>query len=208
MPRKRNYDNDYPSVTQVLDGLRKPALEYWFKANTPQFIEEASRKGKTIGTQIHEAIDHFIATGELKIDTEYPDEVTNALKGFALFRQEHPEIILRNSEKKMTSEKHQFNGTMDIEGENGCLMVGDWKTGQAKEEERPSIYDEYRWQVSAYVNLFNEVTGQNVNRAFIVALAKDKVAYNLDYVEEAEIVESFENVFLPALKICQYKRRK
>jgi hypothetical protein len=40
-----------------------------------------------------------------------------------------------------------------------------------------------------------------------LALAKDKIAYNLQVVSEEEIEGSFKGVFLPALKIWQYQHR-
>lgn len=205
--KHRAYDNDYPSVTQILDQLRKIGLEYWFKTNTPEYIAKASAKGKNIGTATHTAIENFINTGVLSVDTEYPEEVTTALKSFALFRQEHPEIKLMNSELKLTSNIHGFNGTMDVMGEiDRVAIVGDWKTGEAKDKPFPTIYDEYIYQVSAYLHLYNEVNGTNVSRAFILSIAKDKVAYNLKFIEKEEIELCFKEVFLSALRILNYKK--
>src|SRR3990167_1699138 len=82
---KRNYDNDYPSVTTILGLLRKIGLEMWFKYNSAKFCDEKSNKGKLIGTQIHEAIQSYIETGTAKIETEYDKEVMNALNSFIAF---------------------------------------------------------------------------------------------------------------------------
>jgi hypothetical protein len=207
--KHREYDNDFPSVTQVLDVMRKPGLEMWYKINTPQFIQEAMIKGRTIGTATHTAIESFINTGLLTVDTEYPDEVTLALQSFAMFKKEHPEVILSGSETKMTSFKHGYNGTMDIIGEIGGIKhAGDWKTSAAKDNEKPEIYDEAKTQVSAYAMAYNEVFNANLERAFIVSLAKDKVAYNFEVIEKEEIESRFNEIFLSALKIKNYKRRK
>lgn len=202
---KREYNNDYPSVTQVLNVLRKIALEAWFKKNTPEFIQQESKRGKDIGTQIHECIHNYIQTGESKIETEFAEEVTNALKSFMLFRKEHPEIELKNAEVPLTSEIHRYNGTIDCIGND---IIVDWKTGNAKEEEKPAIYPEYLYQVSAYVFLWNETQKENIKQAVIVAIAKDKVAYNLEYMDLKKLEECFYEVFVPALRICNYQRRK
>lgn len=201
----RDYDNKYPSVTTILGVLRKMGLEYWFKVNTLKYITEATNKGKTIGTQTHEAIEHFINTGTAKIESEYPDEVTFALKSFMLFRKEHPEIVLKLTETKLTSEVYKYNGTLDAP----CPPVLiDWKTGEAKEKETPTIYDEWKYQASAYVNLWNENNPDNIiNKVIIVAIAKDKVAYKLCEMEQEEINGCFNEVFLPALKILTYQRK-
>jgi CRISPR/Cas system-associated exonuclease Cas4 (RecB family) len=202
---KRNYQNDYPSVTGILDVLRKIGLEWWFKVNTPQFIEEKSRKGKEIGTQIHEVIQSFIETGKAKVETQYAEEVSTALKSFMLFRKENPSIVMNKSEIALTSEQHKFNGTIDCMGNNVLI---DWKTGEAKKEEKPKIYDEYKYQVAAYVYLWNEVKKENIEKAIIVAVAKDKVAYNIHEMDRKEIDECFNEVFLSALKIKNYQNRK
>jgi len=207
---KRQYDNAYPSVTQVLDVLRKYGLEFWFKNNTLAFINEESEKGKLIGTQIHEAIQSHIEKNKARVDTEYHEEVMNALKGFMLFKKENPTIKLIRSEMMLTSEKHKYNGTMDCLGKiNDNIVVFDWKSGKIRQERTtPDIYDEYIYQVSAYVKAYNEVENQNVNEAYILALAKNKVAYTLKKIEAQEIEESFNEVFLPALKILYYQKRR
>lgn len=206
--KHREYDNDFPSVTQVLDVMRKPGLEMWYRINTPQFINEAMVKGKTIGTATHTAIESFINTGLLAVDTEYPDEVTFALQSFAAFKKEHPEVALSGSETKMTSFKYGYNGTMDIIGEiAGFKYAGDWKTTAAKDKEKPEIYDEAKTQVSAYAMAYNEMFNANLEKAFIVSLAKDKVAYNFEIIEKEEIESRFNEIFLSALKIKNYKRR-
>lgn len=202
--KKRDYQNDYPSVTEALGILRKIGLEMWFKYNTAAFCDAKSKKGKEIGTQIHEVIQGFIETGEAKVQTQYQDEVMNALKSFMLFRKDMPEIRLMKAEMALTSEKHRFNGTIDCIGE-GILV--DWKTGECKDKEQPPIYDEYKYQVAAYVHLYNEVNGASIEKAIIVAVAKDKISYNTHHMDKAEIESCFNEVFLPSLQILNHQRR-
>jgi hypothetical protein len=206
---KRNYDNNYPSVTTILGVLRKIGLEMWFKFNTAKFCTEESEKGKLIGTQIHEGIETFINTGEIKVKTEYAEEVTNALKGFVEFRKAYPEIKLSSSEVMMTSEIYHYNGTLDcVAEENGTAIILDWKTGQCKKKDKPDIYDEYKYQVSAYVKAYNEINKTDIKKAIILSLAKDRVAYNLYIMEEQEINDCFNEAFLPALKIYNYQQKQ
>jgi len=205
---KRQYDNEDPSVTQILDVLRKIGLEMWFKFNTIEFINKESSKGKLVGTQTHEAIESHINKEEVKIETEYHEEVMTALKSFMLFKKEHPEVKLFNSEMMLTSDVHKFNGTMDCIGEiDGEQVVFDWKTSQAKDKDKPTIYPEYLSQVSAYVTAYNEVNKTNICKAIIVSIAKDKVAYNYQMLEKEEIENEFNEIFLPCLRILNYKRR-
>lgn len=206
---KRAYNNDFPSVTTILGVLRKIGLENWYKYNTAAFCDEKSNRGKLIGTQIHEAIENYILKNDVKVDTEYAEEVTNALKGFMLFRKEHPEFILEWSEEMLTSNVHGFNGTMDCRAnKDGKVIVFDWKTGEAKKKNCPAIYDEYKYQVAAYVKAYNEVHGEDVGLAMIVCFAKDKVAYSMYTMERSEIEDCFNEAFLPALKIYNYQRKK
>ena len=205
----RAYNNGLPSVTTILGVLRKAGLEAWFKFNTLAFINKESEEGKTIGTQIHDAIQQNIEEKEVKIETAYAEQVTNALKGFMQFKKDYPEIKLKKAEMMLTSEKYGFNGTMDAYGKIGDdIVVFDWKTSKCKTKEKPDIYDEYRFQVSAYVKAFNETQEAQASRAFILSLAKDKVAYNFEEIAMKDIDEMFERVFLPALSIWNYQNKK
>jgi len=207
--KRRDYGNEYPSVTTILGVLRKIGLENWFKVNDVATINKESSEGKLIGTQIHEAIQQHIDKEEVKIETTFGEQVKNALDSFMLFKKEHKDIKLKRAEMALTSEKHGFNGTLDCIGKIGKdLVLLDWKTGKAKLKDKPDIYDEFRYQVAAYVTAFNETQEGKVVKAFILALAKDKVAYNFEEIEMSKIGEMFKEVFLPCLQIYNFQRRK
>jgi len=203
----RDYPNDYPSVTTILGVLRKIGLEAWFKYNTPQQIKKESDEGKLIGTQIHEAIHDYIKTVQVKVETIHAQAVMNALKGFIQFTKDHPGYTFKNAEIPLTSETYKFNGTLDCLAEHNGLLIADWKTGKAKDKDKPDIYDEYIFQVAAYVYLYNEVNKTNIDRAFILSLAKDKVAYNFLEVTKEMIDISLSQVFFPALSIYNGQKR-
>ncbi|GAG15842.1 unnamed protein product, partial [marine sediment metagenome] len=140
---KRNYQNNYVSVTQCLSALRKVGLEQWFLSNTRAFCNAESSKGKLIGTLIHQGIEDFTEGRKVKIETEYSGEIMNALNGFMIFRKEHPEIIFEKAEAALTSEKYQYNGTIDSKSsENNKSVVVDYKTGKTKKGELV-CYPEY-----------------------------------------------------------------
>jgi CRISPR/Cas system-associated exonuclease Cas4 (RecB family) len=205
---KRDYQNNYHSVTQALGVLRKIGLEMWFKFHTAQFCDEASAKGKLIGTQIHEAISNYILKKNVKVQTEYGEEVKNVLDSFILFRKEHPEFDLELTEIPLTSEKWRCNGTMDAPlKREGIMVVGDWKSGECKKKDKPPIYDEHKAQVAAYLNFFNEIFKTNIENAIIVCFAKDKIAYNLYEMQKQEVDDYFNDMFLPALKILNHQKK-
>ena len=75
-------------------------------------------------------------------------------------------------------------------------------------EELPE-YAEWKYQCSAYVKLWNEHHPENpINSACIVAIAKDTVAYKKIEMNEREIDDCFNEVFLSCLKIINYQKRK
>lgn len=202
----RAYSNEYPSVTTILGVLRKPGLEMWYQKNSFKYICDAMNKGKTVGKQTHSAIEHFITTGKARIESEYPNEVINALNSFMLFRKEHSECNLVLSETALVHGLHKYNGTIDAPSPPDLY---DWKSGEAKSNEKPSIYDEWKTQCAAYVHLWNHnYPDKLIDRAHIVAIAKDKVAYNLYTIYEEEINDLFNQVFLPCLNILKYQKER
>lgn len=205
---KRKYDNDYSSVTQALGVLRKIALENWFKYNTAAFCDKESAEGKIVGTESHDAIRQHIELDEVKIETQYGEQVMTALNSFMLFKKEHPEIKLKRAEIQLTSEEHQFNGTMDCLGQEEKIFgLLDWKTTKAKKKEKPPIYAESLYQGAAYFKAFNETQECQLEKAYIVSLAKDKVAYDLRELLIPEIEEIFKYVFLPVLSVYNYQKK-
>lgn len=207
--KHRDYNNEFPSVTQLISQLASPGLMNWFKRTSFAEINRLSARGKQIGTDTHLAIHHFIETGEAKIETKYPDEVTNALKSFMLFRKERSDIVLKNAEIALTSQKYLFNGQTDCLAEkDNKIILTDWKSADAKEKDKPAIYDEAKFQVSAYAYLISEVQKKDVDSAIIVAVAKDKIAYNTYEMDKQELDSCFNEVFLPLLRIWNYRNRK
>lgn len=204
---KRDYQNDLPSVTQILGVLRNIGLEQWFKRNDLKTITKESEEGKEIGTVIHDAIQKYISKEKIEIETQYSEKIKTALKSFILFTKDHPEIILNSSEKQVTSKRYGFNGTLDCLGTlNVNLILLDWKVSSAKEKEIPQIYESYLYQISAYVMAYNENFAKYITKAFILAIAKDKIAYNLFEINYDLISRIFEEVFLPCLKIYNFQK--
>lgn len=200
---RRLYQNNFPSVTTVLSLLNNYGLNEWFKRTPYNEILEESNRGKKIGGEIHKVIQDFIDTGSAKIETTDAAEVSNALKSFMLFKKENPEIILKKSEVEKTSERYLFNGTIDAIAEIGVQTVLlDWKSGKCGTKDKPPIYDSYKTQCSAYCHLMN------LDRAIIVSVAKDTVAYDMHEMGGEEIKGEFEEVFLPLLRVWNHKNYK
>lgn len=213
-------NNKYPSVTQVLGILRKPALEYWFKTNTEEFCDAESNKGKEVGKIIHTIIQANIEQVEIKLQTQYVQEVLFCLKGLAKFKTEHPELKFKRAEVEIISQKYGFVGHLDCLGEEGKeLVLIDWKTskcdvdiidknGLSKEKQVPPIYSEHMYQVSAYVAAYNEQMEADIRQAKVICFAKDKPVYSYLTIHKADLDEMFHEVFLKALSICKYQKKE
>ena len=200
-------DNGYVSMTGALGVLNKPALLNWFKYNTAKFCDEESNRGKEIGRILHEGFQANIELQEVKIETIYPEEVTNALKGFMLFKKEHPEIKLEKAEIQMVSDTYKVNGTLDCLGKvNNELVIIDWKNSKAGKKDMPIVYPEYLWQTAGYSMMYEDIFKVKINTAYVVVLAKDIVAYSIEKIERDKIVSHFENIILPCIKIYYYQK--
>ena len=209
----RDYgDCKFGSVTQIIgDVLRKPGLEWWFKHNSAEFCDETSAKGKMIGTVVHSLIQAHIEEMAFEIETDYQAEVQYAVKSFFKFRRENPNIKLMRAEMKVTSNKYKYIGTLDCKAKAEVLMILDWKSGECKvgtpkETEKPPIYPEMEYQVTAYVKAHNEQEKEQITKAGIMVLAKDKVAYNYMTLSEQKMDEIFERVFIPCISIYYYQK--
>lgn len=206
--KHRQYENDYVSVTTLLALLINYGLMEWFKRTPYAQIIQESNRGKEIGTQVHQVIQDHIEAKEAKIDTEFPDEVTNILKSFMLFKKENPHILLKKSEIVMKNDIFRLNGTMDCIGdENGKIVVVDWKSGKCGDKlDKPPIYDSYLYQISAYGALYELEENLDISGGYVVSLAKDKISYNLQYIDMNKMEDNWNNIILPLLKIYYYQK--
>ncbi|MDR2251829.1 MAG: PD-(D/E)XK nuclease family protein [Endomicrobium sp.] len=206
--KKRDYGNDYVSVTDVLNAIRKPGLEMWFKMHSKEECDALSKKAKEIGTQLHALIESYVKGEEGSVKTLYQDEVNTALKSFLKFRKEHPNIRLEWAELKISNCVLELNGTIDCIGEeSGKRVLIDWKTGECKGKEKPEIYPEYLLQVGGYALLYDRCkdTKDIIDKAYIVVLAKDKEAYSLKEISK-DMLTTSSDVFFCLLAYVTIKK--
>lgn len=172
----------YPSVTTILGMLSKgDALNYWAAGCAVDYISEnleelrtpsgphrvdeilrnakkafkdASQKALDTGSAVHDAIEQYIKTGR-DPSGEMSDQAQHGFLAFLDWeKKNHVEWV--SSELELISEKRGYAGTCDaIARINGYLYLVDFKTSKA-------IYDEYRFQLGAYLQAYNE---ENVNPA-------------------------------------------
>ncbi len=189
--RVEGFEELFPSVTNVLGVIAKPALVAWARdtaleavrealtdrtgmmvAVTPDWvsslIEEARARPDQVrdgaadfGTQAHVLIDEILS-GE---EPEIPAQMSTVVASFEGWRR-YAGLDIHLTETLVYSAKYRYAGAMDALASRGDTLVAlDWKTGNR-------IYPEFDLQVAAYAKALEEMSGQRVAEAWIVRLGK------------------------------------
>jgi hypothetical protein len=176
----RRNEEYYPSVSSILNYFPKNKFFHDWLKDVGHNSEIIAQKAAWEGTQVHNAIEHFLNGNELS----WIDEDGNALYGleiwkmilkFADFWNTHkPELIA--TEYHLFSDEYKFAGTADIICRiAGVLYLLDIKTSN-------SIHNSYNLQLAAYAQAWNETHNEKVTDTGIIWLkaatrgpAKDKI---------------------------------
>lgn len=90
----------------------------------------------------------------------------NAVMAFMNWEKEH-KVVYLHSEKKVCHPKLMYAGTLDFEAiVDGELTIGDLKTSNG-------IYDEYRFQIAAYLEARRLETGNKYKARWCVRVGKE-----------------------------------
>jgi hypothetical protein len=167
----------YPSVTQILSVIDKPALRIWFGKQVymatslnPAISEQEalaeptkqSTSAKGRGTAVHDIVEAYENTGKVA-------GLEGPFQGYARAFESwinSNDIKVIGHEQTVKSEKYHYAGTLDLLVEvNGNLTLIDVKTGK-------DIYPEAHLQVSAYKQALSE-DGTELQGAGILLLQED-----------------------------------
>jgi len=167
----------YPSVTQILSVIDKPALRIWFgkqvymaTALNPAISEQEalaepvkqSTSAKGRGTAVHDIVEAYENTGKVA-------GLEGPFQGYARAFESwinSNDIKVIGHEQTVKSEKYHYAGTLDLLVKvNGNLTLIDVKTGK-------DIYPEAHLQVSAYKQALSE-DGTELQGAGILLLQED-----------------------------------
>jgi hypothetical protein len=218
---KKDYPNNYPSVTQVLSVIRKRGLEMWLQYNTADYCNAERKKATEIGGELHKIIELFVKGQEPTVETNWGQELHNTVKSFLLFIRENKHLELKESEVRICNDTLKLNGTIDCIAAQKCKddecpypqatswiprVIIDWKTATAKTNALPPLYPEVLLQTAAYAKLYDEeykdkVVPYQIEKVIAVCLAKDKVAYNKIEVGAQELNEIYANAFNAAYQL-------
>lgn len=185
-----------PGVTSILEVISKPALitwaagcasDYWLTAldgktgvtrNEAEQIHKAaksahrtiSKSAADVGTEVHkyaEAALKGLSRPQLKTP-----EATNAAQAFNTWIDAH-NIEPIHAERIVFSQANWYAGTCDFVGRiDGRLSVLDFKTSSG-------IWPEFRLQLSAYRNAYEEETGEQIEQCMIVRFDKKTGAFEV-----------------------------
>lgn len=219
MARYTIEDVEYPSVTQILDILDKPALKQWAVNCAIQYVKEnmhkpfdelmdaariewknVGREAMSIGSQVHNVIEQYI---KFSIDkTEKPDikdEVQNAFLAFLEWEKENIEEWIE-SEKTVVGPG--YAGTLDAVAifKNNKKYVIDFKSSKG-------IYDEYIYQIAAYRRAYTgEKNEKNIDGMGILRL--DKTTGQPEWKDCSKVYEKKLDAFLKLVEFYYAAKKR
>lgn len=204
---QRYYASDgtqVPGVTTVLGVLAKPALVAWANrlglqgVDTNKYVDEAA----AVGTLAHYMVECRLQDKEPELDDFTPAQVTRAEKSFGNFvawlesHRLEPKLV----EYQMVSDHWLYGGTIDCYGlldEVPTLL--DFKTSSG-------IYDEHRYQVSAYWNLLREA-GHPVKGVRVLRIGRDGEGLEEHVISGEQVLQGWK-VFQAALAIHRLTKQR
>ena len=129
------------------------------KDRAKQARSEGSGKGKAA----HELIAELFHGGQPKV----PDDLAPAVRGAREFVADYG-LTIEALEVLVWHPTEQYAGTVDFVGRNqhGNLVVVDWKRSNG-------IYPEHGYQVAAYADAVEALTGEQVPHAYVVRLPRE-----------------------------------
>ncbi len=129
------------------------------KDHAKDLREEGAKKG----TEAHDLIAEMLQGG----DPLVPDELAPAVRGAREFVADYGLSVVA-IEVPVWHPTEQYAGTVDFVGRNrdGHLVVADWKRSSG-------IYPEHGYQITAYAEAIEAITGEPVPYLYVVRLPKE-----------------------------------
>ena len=167
--------NFYPSITTVLKDRGKKGLYEWRERVGDDVANYVSRKSATRGTQVHHYCEKYLDNGyENKDWNEYKK---GRFLSYCLFSQLKPYLdecigLVHCQEKALWHDYYKIAGRVDCIAEwDGVLSVIDFKTSTKERED--SWNENYYIQASAYAEMYQERTLQEIEQIVILVVTED-----------------------------------
>lgn len=147
---------------------------------------EELRKAGRFGTTVHDYVEKFLNTGEKSDLSKIASKtLTTAIgsvdKFFTEWNISPSTVHIVANEFPFYSASGKYAGCIDslIQDMNsGNLFLFDWKTSNA-------FRQKYYLQTAAYWYGFEEMTGQKIDKVYIVVFHKDSVGYEVKEMDKA-----------------------
>mgnify|MGYP003352498103 FL=1 len=181
----------YPSITTVLSSYNKKALFEWRARVGEEEANRIARKASNRGTKLHNTVEKYLLNevSPLQMQTMMPDTKELFLK-LKPFLDENVNNIY-GIEQALYSHKLRLAGRCDCIGEwDGKISIIDWKTA-SRNKEKESIAN-YFMQASAYAEMFEEITGKEINQ-IVVAIAVEDDAPQIFIEDKSKYLPELNN---------------
>ena len=209
-------------VTTILGSLAKPGLALWpmyealdWLKNKPEDYEGAEKayliksdKGKDVGTEVHSAIELYLAGEPYPLGNKLSELSKEAFGAYEAFRgwfnQTKPKVLA--TEQIIYSKELDYAGTfdalMDIDSQ---VVLVDIKTTNTSRSAPLGIYPEYLLQLGAYALAHHEeFPEQRIDDLMIVRVGKDGVLNVLRASELGLKVSELENTFKQLVGVYKF----
>lgn len=205
-----------PGCTTITGIINKPALMGWAVKMAGQHLEEhlkpgvaydevqikdlilgakrahTAKKDKAadIGTMIHKWIEQYVKAemgleGHERPENPINEKMQSAIVAFMDWRTKH-KVTFTHSETKVYSRMAQVAGTIDAVGTiDGATSLIDFKTSNG-------LWPEMALQVAFYQQAFTEMTGQPLEKRWIVRFGKEDGQFEAkEYLDHDEDAKAF-----------------
>lgn len=204
---------EYHRITRVKSVINNEGLNRWRSRLGDVEADKVMKERQQVGTNTHKAIELTLDKSFVDLDL-YNEEVKQNVFLINEMREKcnlEPDAL----EQKLWSEQHKIAGTADYIGTYRTykkylkrkrepkfpyesFVIIDWKTST-------QIYDDYWIQLSAYVKMFEDLTGIKLDGAVIVQFRNNKIKVEEKTREE---LDRYFNIMLNCLEIYKYKKVK
>ena len=201
----------YHRVTRVKSIMNNDGLNKWRSKIGDVEADKIMKERQRIGTDTHKMIELTLDKSYVDLDL-YNDEVKQNMYLINELRETcclEPESL----EQKLWSTQYRIAGTADYIGSyktyprylkrkripkfnHNSQVVIDWKTST-------QIYDDYWIQLSAYVKMFEDLTGIKVDGAVIVQFRNNKIKVEEKTYDE---LKRYFSLMLNCLELYRYKK--
>ena len=178
--RKRYYitptGSVYPSITTVLSIRNKKGLIAWRKRVGNEVANYVAGKAAARGTKVHHMCEDYLNNQHIDWPNKWEEHSKDFLP-WCLFNELSKKVLcyindINAQECSLYSDKYKIAGRVDcIANYKERLSVIDFKTST---KERSDAWNEnYYVQCSAYAEMFEELTGKNIDQIVVLVVTED-----------------------------------